>query len=58
MKGRLHLSPGRDFGVQNGEPARCPLSRNSLYFESSIPHAYRAVERKNARTLTVIYPPR
>ena len=29
---------------------------DSLYFESSIPHAYRALERKNARALTVVYP--
>jgi len=28
---------------------------DSLYFESSIPHAYRALERKNARALSVIY---
>ena len=27
-----------------------------LCFESSIPHAYRALERKNARALTVVYP--
>lgn len=31
---------------------------DSLYFESSIPHAYRALERKNARALTVVYPRR
>jgi quercetin dioxygenase-like cupin family protein len=31
---------------------------DSLYFESSIPHAYRALERKNARALTVVYPVR
>jgi transcriptional regulator with XRE-family HTH domain len=31
---------------------------DSLYFESSIPHAYRALERRNARALTVIYPTR
>ncbi len=31
---------------------------DSLYFESSIPHAYRALERRNARALTVIYPVR
>jgi transcriptional regulator with XRE-family HTH domain len=31
---------------------------DSLYFESSIPHAYRALERKNARALTVVYPTR
>jgi transcriptional regulator with XRE-family HTH domain len=29
---------------------------DSLYFESSIPHAYRALERKNAKALTVVYP--
>jgi len=29
-----------------------------LYFESSIPHGYRALERKNARALTVVYPTR
>ena len=28
---------------------------DSLYFESSIPHAYRALERKNAKALSVIY---
>ena len=28
---------------------------DSLYFESSIPHAYRALERKNAKALTVVY---
>jgi transcriptional regulator with XRE-family HTH domain len=31
---------------------------DSLYFESSIPHAYRALERKNAKALTVVYPER
>ena len=31
---------------------------DSLYFESSIPHAYRALERKNAKALTVVYPVR
>lgn len=31
---------------------------DSLYFESSIPHAYRALERRNARALTVVYPVR
>jgi len=31
---------------------------DSLYFESSIPHAYRALERKNAKALTVVYPTR
>jgi transcriptional regulator with XRE-family HTH domain len=31
---------------------------DSLYFESSIPHAYRALERKNARAITVVYPTR
>ena len=31
---------------------------DSLYFESSIPHAYRALERRNARALTVVYPAR
>jgi len=31
---------------------------DSLYFESSIPHAYRALERKNAKALTVVYPAR
>ena len=31
---------------------------DSLYFESSIPHAYRALERKNAKALTVVYPMR
>lgn len=29
---------------------------DSLYFESSIPHAYRALGMKNARALSVIYP--
>lgn len=28
---------------------------DSLYFESSIPHAYRALGRKNAKALSVIY---
>ena len=28
------------------------------YFESSIPHAYRALERKNTKALTVVYPVR
>jgi transcriptional regulator with XRE-family HTH domain len=28
---------------------------DSLYFESSIPHAYRALERRNAKALSVIY---
>lgn len=32
--------------------------RDSLYFESSIPHAYRALERRNAKALTVVYPTR
>jgi hypothetical protein len=27
-----------------------------LYFESSIPHAYRALGKKNAKALTVVYP--
>jgi len=31
---------------------------DSLYFESSIPHAYRALEKKNAKALTVVYPVR
>jgi transcriptional regulator with XRE-family HTH domain len=31
---------------------------DSLYFESSIPHAYRALEKKNAKALTVVYPAR
>jgi transcriptional regulator with XRE-family HTH domain len=31
---------------------------DSLYFESSIPHAYRSLERRNAKGLTVIYPAR
>jgi transcriptional regulator with XRE-family HTH domain len=31
---------------------------DSLYFESSIPHAYRALERRNAKALTVVYPSR
>jgi transcriptional regulator with XRE-family HTH domain len=31
---------------------------DSLYFESSIPHAYRALERRNAKALSVIYPMR
>ncbi len=31
---------------------------DSLYFESSIPHAYRALERRNARALIVVYPTR
>ena len=29
---------------------------DSLYFESSIPHAYRALGKKNAKALTVVYP--
>jgi len=28
---------------------------DSLYFESSIPHAYRAMGRRNAKALTVVY---
>jgi transcriptional regulator with XRE-family HTH domain len=31
---------------------------DSLYFESSIPHAYRAMGRRNAKALTVVYPAR
>lgn len=31
---------------------------DSLYFESSTPHAYRALGRKNAKALTVVYPSR
>ncbi len=31
---------------------------DSLYFDSSIPHAYRALERRNAKALTVVYPTR
>ena len=31
---------------------------DSLYLESSTPHAYRAMGRKNARALTVVYPTR
>ncbi len=33
-------------------------SGDSLYFDSSLPHAYRALDRKNAKALTVIYPVR
>jgi len=29
---------------------------DSLYFESSTPHAYRAMGRRNAKALTVVYP--
>jgi len=29
---------------------------DSLYFESSLPHAYRAVGGRNAKALTVVYP--
>ena len=29
---------------------------DSLYFESSIPHAYRAVGKSNVKALTVVYP--
>ena len=31
---------------------------DSLYFESSIPHAYRALGKANAKALTVVYPVR
>jgi transcriptional regulator with XRE-family HTH domain len=31
---------------------------DSLYFESSIPHAYRALGRRNSKALTVVYPVR
>jgi transcriptional regulator with XRE-family HTH domain len=31
---------------------------DSLYFDSSLPHAYRALERKNAKALTVVHPAR
>lgn len=31
---------------------------DSLYFDSSIPHAYRSLEKRNAKALTVIYPSR
>ncbi len=31
---------------------------DSLYFESSIPHAYRALGNRNAKALTVVYPAR
>jgi transcriptional regulator with XRE-family HTH domain len=31
---------------------------DSLYFESFIPHAYRAMGRRNAKALTVVYPAR
>ena len=31
---------------------------DSLYFESSVPHAYRALGRANAKALTVVYPMR
>lgn len=31
---------------------------DSLYFESSVPHAFRSLERKNARALAVVYPTR
>jgi quercetin dioxygenase-like cupin family protein len=31
---------------------------DSLYFESSISHAYRAMGRRNAKALTVVYPAR
>ena len=28
---------------------------DSLYFDSSIPHAYRSLERKNSKALVVVY---
>ncbi|MGQ9509100.1 MAG: helix-turn-helix domain-containing protein [Thermodesulfobacteriota bacterium] len=31
---------------------------DSLYFDSSIPHAYRSLEKRNAKALTVVYPSR
>jgi transcriptional regulator with XRE-family HTH domain len=50
LEGTLEFrTEGQQYILQPGD---------SLYFESSIPHAYRALERRNARALSVIYPAR
>ncbi|NWF93358.1 MAG: helix-turn-helix transcriptional regulator [Syntrophaceae bacterium] len=45
-----------EFRTENGRYILQP--GDSLYFESSIPHAYRSLERRNAKALTVVYPAR
>jgi transcriptional regulator with XRE-family HTH domain len=51
----IYLLEGKlEFRTENEQYVLNP--GDSLYFESSIPHAYRALERKNAKALTVVYP--
>jgi len=53
----LYLMEGRlEFRTENHHLILDP--GDSLYFESSLPHAYRALGRKNARALSIIYPKR
>jgi transcriptional regulator with XRE-family HTH domain len=53
----IYLLEGKlEFRTENEQYVLNP--GDSLYFESSIPHAYRALERKNAKALTVVYPVR
>lgn len=50
LKGRLEFRTQTErFVLEPGD---------SLYFESSLPHAYRALGRENAKALTVVYPKR
>jgi transcriptional regulator with XRE-family HTH domain len=50
LEGTLEFrTEGQQYILQPGD---------SLYFESSIPHAYRALRSRNARALSVIYPAR
>jgi len=53
----IYLLEGRlEFRTEDREIVLDP--GDSLYFESSLPHAYRALGRKNAKALSVIYPKR
>jgi quercetin dioxygenase-like cupin family protein len=45
-----------EFRTESEQYVLCP--GDSLYFESSISHAYRAMGRRNAKALTVVYPAR
>jgi transcriptional regulator with XRE-family HTH domain len=50
------LEGALEFRTEEQQYLLCP--GDSLYFESSIPHAYRAMGRRNAKALTVVYPAR
>ncbi len=50
----LYLLEGTlEFRTENQQYVLYP--GDSLYFDSSVPHAYRAINRKNAKALSVIY---